>query len=115
MAAIPGWIWIFASVSRTWERSRRKCTCTAEHGRRPDGFDRFTWDFETALGETPRWGRWRDALGMNAGRLDLFSRTAELIRERLASYGSGPDRFGLAHCDLRLDNLLMRPGRNQGD
>jgi Ser/Thr protein kinase RdoA (MazF antagonist) len=82
--------------SRTWQR--------------PDGFDRFRWDFETALGEAPRWGRWRDALGMNAGRLDLFGRTAELIRERLASYGSSPDRFGLAHCDLRLDNLLVDQG-----
>jgi Ser/Thr protein kinase RdoA (MazF antagonist) len=82
--------------SRTWHR--------------PDSFDRFTWDFETALGEAPRWGRWRDALGMNAGRLDLFGRTAELIGERLSSYGSGPDRFGLAHCDLRLDNLLMHQG-----
>ena len=62
--------------SRTWQR--------------PDGFDRFTWDFETALGEAPRWGRWRDALGMNAGRLDLFGRTAELIRERLASMAAAP-------------------------
>lgn len=75
--------------------------------RRPDGFDRFTWDFDTTLGETPRWGRCSDALGMNAGWLDLFSHTSELIRARLASYGSGPDRFGLAHCDLRLDNLLI--------
>ena len=79
--------------SRTWQR--------------PEGFVRCTWDFETTLGETPHWGRWRDALGMNAGRLDLFGRTAELIRERLASYGRGPDCFGLAHCDLRLDNLLV--------
>jgi Ser/Thr protein kinase RdoA (MazF antagonist) len=78
--------------------------------RRPDGFDRFTWDFETALGEAPRWGRWRDALGMNASRLDLFGRTAELIRDRLASYGRGPGRFGLTHCDLRLDNLLVDQG-----
>jgi Ser/Thr protein kinase RdoA (MazF antagonist) len=75
--------------------------------RRPDDFERFTWNFETALGEAPRWGRWRDALGMNASRLDLFGRTVELMRERLACYGSGPDRFGLAHCDLRLDNVLM--------
>lgn len=82
--------------SRTWQR--------------PEGFVRFTWDFETALGETPRWGRWRDAPGMNAGRLDLFGRTAELIGERLRAYGSGPDRFGLAHCDLRLDNLLIDNG-----
>jgi Ser/Thr protein kinase RdoA (MazF antagonist) len=77
---------------------------------RPEDFERFTWDFETALGETARWGRWRDALGMNAGRLDLFGRTAELIGKRLSLYGRGPDRFGLAHCDLRLDNLLVDKG-----
>jgi len=40
----------------------------------------------------------------------LFARTAELIRDRLASYGRGPGRFGLAHCDLRLDNLLVDKG-----
>jgi Ser/Thr protein kinase RdoA (MazF antagonist) len=51
---------------------------------RPDEFERFTWNFETALGEeAPRWGRWRDGLGMNAPRLDLFGRTAQLIRQRL--------------------------------
>jgi Ser/Thr protein kinase RdoA (MazF antagonist) len=83
--------------SRTWQR--------------PEGFVRFTWDFETALGETPRWGRWRDALGMNADRFDLFGRTAELIGERLSAYGRGPDRFGLAHCDLRLENLLIDNGQ----
>ena len=29
------------------------------------------------------------------------------MRERLESYGSGPDRFGLIHADLRLANLLV--------
>jgi Ser/Thr protein kinase RdoA (MazF antagonist) len=74
---------------------------------RPEGFERFTWDFEAALGESPRWGNWRDGLGMDATKLDLFGRTVDLIRDRLAGYGSGPDRFGLAHCDLRLANLLV--------
>lgn len=82
--------------SRTWQR--------------PVDFERFTWNFESALGETPRWGRWQDGLGVNATRLDLFGRTAALIRERLLRYGSAPDRFGLAHCDLRLANLLMHAG-----
>jgi hypothetical protein len=49
-------------------------------------------------------------LGMNAARMDLFGQTAELVRERLAHYGTGPDRFGLAHCDLRLSNLLLHHG-----
>jgi Ser/Thr protein kinase RdoA (MazF antagonist) len=74
---------------------------------RPDSFERFTWDFEATLGETPRWGRWRDGLGMNAARVDLFGETAKLVRERLVRYGMGPGRFGLAHCDLRLSNLLL--------
>jgi Ser/Thr protein kinase RdoA (MazF antagonist) len=76
----------------------------------PQGFERFTWDFEAALGESSRWGRWRDGLGMNATRLDLFGRTVDLIRDRLERYGRGPDRFGLAHCDLRLANLLLHEG-----
>jgi Ser/Thr protein kinase RdoA (MazF antagonist) len=78
---------------------------------RPEGFERFTWDFEAALGESARWGRWRDGLGMDATKRDLFGRTVELIRDRLASYGRGSDRFGLAHCDLRLANLLVHEGR----
>ena len=47
---------------------------------RPEGFERFTWDFEAALGESPRWGHWRNGLGMDAIKLDLFGRTADLIR-----------------------------------
>jgi Ser/Thr protein kinase RdoA (MazF antagonist) len=75
--------------------------------RRPDNFERFTWDFDATLGEAARWGRWRDGLGMDTARLDLFGRTADRIRSRLDRYGRNPDRFGLAHCDLRLDNLLV--------
>lgn len=74
---------------------------------RPPAFERFAWNFDTALGETPRWGDWRDGLGMSHARLELFGRTVELIRQRLEAYGTGPDRFGLAHCDQRLANLLM--------
>lgn len=81
------------SHSRAWQR--------------PEGFERFTWDFESTLGEAPRWGRWCHGLGMSAARLDLFGHTAALIRERLEDYGRAPDRFGLAHCDLRLGNLLL--------
>ena len=79
--------------------------------RRPEKFERFTWDFEAALGEGARWGRWQDGLGMDAARFDLFGRTAEMIRDRLARFGTGRERFGLTHCDLRLDNLLLNEGQ----
>ena len=77
---------------------------------RPFGFERFSWNFETTLEGRPRWGSWRNAPGMNASRIVLFSRVVERIRRRLAAYGSGPDRFGLIHGDLRLANLLTLDG-----
>ncbi|HTZ58516.1 MAG TPA: phosphotransferase [Acidobacteriaceae bacterium] len=75
---------------------------------RPARFERFSWTFDTALGRAPRWGDWRDGLAMDAARRDLFGHTVDLIRRRLEAYGSGPDRFGLAHCDQRLANLLVQ-------
>lgn len=75
---------------------------------RPPWFTRFTWDFDTALGEDkPHWGRWRDGMGMDTAKEKLFGRTVDLIGRRLAVYGKGPERFGLIHCDLRLANLLI--------
>lgn len=75
---------------------------------RPHWFTRLTWDFETSLGEhQPHWGRWRDGMGVDAGKAKIFGRAVDLIGKRLAAYGKAPDRFGLIHCDLRLANLLI--------
>jgi Ser/Thr protein kinase RdoA (MazF antagonist) len=78
--------------------------------KRPAGFERLTWNFETSLGNSPHWGRWREGVGMNAEKCRLFGRAAETIRCRLARYGEGSNRFGLIHCDLRLANLLIHEG-----
>ena len=76
--------------------------------KRPQWFERHTWDFGTSLGEVkPHWGRWRDGMGVDAEKTKLFGRTVDLIGRRLAVYGQGPNRFGLIHCDLRLANLLV--------
>ncbi|MCY4453118.1 MAG: phosphotransferase [Immundisolibacterales bacterium] len=74
---------------------------------RPDGFERFTWDFETTLGGRPRWGPWRGAPGLTDEIEALFARTAALIERRLLRFGASPDRFNLIHGDLRLANLLV--------
>lgn len=75
---------------------------------RPQWFQRFTWDFETSLGDdAPHWGRWRDGMGVDAAHTKLFGRTVDVIGKRLAAYGKDADRFGLIHCDLRLANLLI--------
>jgi Ser/Thr protein kinase RdoA (MazF antagonist) len=80
----------------------------ARKWRRPPWFQRFTWDFETSLGDvSPHWGRWRDGMGVDAERAKLFGRTVDVIGTRLTAYGMGADRFGLIHCDMRLANLLI--------
>ena len=73
----------------------------------PTGFTRFTWDAETGLGASGHWGSWRDGMGMEPDILEVLDRAADRVRERLASYGMGPDRFGLIHADMRLANLLV--------
>jgi Ser/Thr protein kinase RdoA (MazF antagonist) len=80
----------------------------ARQWKRPAWFQRHTWDFETSLGEAkPHWGRWRDGMGVDAAKANLFRRTVDLIGKRLKTYGQDNERFGLIHCDLRLANLLI--------
>ncbi len=79
----------------------------SKNWRRPDWFERYTWDFQTSIGSRPHWGRWRDGMGVNAARQELFGSTAALLSKRLENYGQKPDRWGLVHCDIRLANLLI--------
>lgn len=74
---------------------------------RPEWFERYTWDYETSLGDKPHWGRWQDGMGMNSEREELFDKTAKLIASRLQAFGQGKNRWGLVHCDIRLANLLI--------
>ncbi|WP_436697987.1 phosphotransferase enzyme family protein [Nocardioides sp. BYT-33-1] len=81
-----------------------------EHARSwtpPPGFHRFRWDWEHSLGDRPRWGRWQDGFGVGPAEEEALGAAAAIVRERLASYGTGADRFGLVHADLRLANLLV--------
>jgi Ser/Thr protein kinase RdoA (MazF antagonist) len=77
---------------------------------KPEWFERHTWDFETSLGATPHWGRWRDGMGMTQEIERVFTETVALIGRRLNKFGKGADRFGLIHGDMRLANLLMDNG-----
>ena len=74
---------------------------------RPAGFERPTWDFDTALGDKPHWGRWRHGMGLTPEIEGVFERSVELIARRLARFGKSEERFNLIHCDMRLANLLI--------
>ena len=75
--------------------------------KRPPNFERLTWDFEHMLGSRPNWGDWREAPAMNSAGRAVLERQAALIEKRLAAFGTGPERFGLIHADMRLANLLV--------
>ena len=83
----------------------------ARHWTRPDHFVRKRWTVETMLGRPGQqgghWGDWRHARGLDAAGEALLARAADGIGTALARYGTGPDRFGLIHGDLRLANLLV--------
>ncbi|WP_216828742.1 phosphotransferase enzyme family protein [Alkalihalobacterium elongatum] len=68
---------------------------------------RLTWDYETILGENPKWGRWQDGLGMTPKREELFEKVSTKIKARLKNFGKDFNRYGLIHSDLRLANLLV--------
>ncbi|MGJ7920827.1 phosphotransferase enzyme family protein [Neobacillus sp. LXY-4] len=72
--------------------------------------NRPTWDFETMLGSTPKWGRWQDGIEVTPERRLLFQRVAETIKQRLSKFGKTSERYGLIHADLRLANLLVEDG-----
>lgn len=91
---------------RTLGRIAARMHGHARSWQRPASFTRFSWDFEHTLGPNGHWGSWRDGVGVDGETLALFQRTVDAIERRLAAYGSGPERFGLCHSDMRLANLL---------
>lgn len=76
---------------------------------RPPGFTRFRWDYETSIGPRGHWGRWQDGMAVGPAELEVLGRLDAALRDRLAAFGDGPDRFGLVHADMRLANLLVDP------
>ncbi len=73
----------------------------------PAGFCRKRWDLAAMVGPRGLWGPWRAAIGLNPAGAEILERTLALIRRRIEAFGSGPERFGLVHADLRLANLLV--------
>jgi Ser/Thr protein kinase RdoA (MazF antagonist) len=77
----------------------------------PEGFIRKDWNFATIIGPKAHWGDWRAAPGLDAPGIALLEQTAALLERQVAEYGTGPERFGLVHCDMRAANLLVEGER----
>lgn len=76
----------------------------------PRDFVRFRWDLDSMLGKNRRWGDWRDVPGVTLSHRELLGVAEEIVRQRLTAFGTGPDRFGLVHSDLRMSNVLVNNG-----
>jgi Ser/Thr protein kinase RdoA (MazF antagonist) len=76
----------------------------------PAAFTRFRWDLDTMLGANGRWGNWRDAPALSAADAATIERAEHAVIDRLTHYGTGPERFGLIHADLRMSNLMVHEG-----
>jgi Ser/Thr protein kinase RdoA (MazF antagonist) len=74
---------------------------------RPDWFTRFHWDYDAAFGREARWGRWQQGMGVGVAEREILGRLDAVLGERLAAFGTGPERYGLVHADTRLANLLV--------
>lgn len=73
----------------------------------PRGFQRQAWNASTILDSDGLWGNWRIAPGVDTTVTIILQRLDTALRTRLAAYGTGPDRYGLIHADMRLGNLLV--------
>jgi Ser/Thr protein kinase RdoA (MazF antagonist) len=74
---------------------------------RPAGFERHHWNYETAFGRNPTWGRWQDTPGVGPAEHAVFQRLDDTMRRRLGAFGMSPERYGLIHTDLRFANLIV--------
>ena len=78
---------------------------------RPDSFTRQIWQAATILDADGLWGDWRLAPGVDASNRAILDKLDAALWLRLGDYGTGPDRFGLIHADMRLGNLLVDGSR----
>ena len=72
----------------------------------PPGFARKRWDVNAILGPDAFWGRWQDAPGLGLAGRQVLDNLSNVLRSKICAYGTGPEKFGLIHADLRLANLL---------
>jgi len=81
--------------------------------RRPDWFTRQRWAVDTILDPDAIWGDWGAAPGVAGAVRTILDRLDAHLRARLGRYGTGEDRFGLIHADMRLANLLVEGGETR--
>ncbi|MCY1219990.1 Stress response kinase A [compost metagenome] len=85
----------------------------ARSWKRPEFFERMTWDYRSSFGATPNWGSWKAGFAAHKPGIEIVERADSVMKTRLQAFGKSQDRFGLVHSDLRLANLLVEHGKTK--
>ncbi len=88
-----------------------QCHTHVRGWRKPDKFERMTWDVDAVFGSNPTWGHWRHAPGMTSRLARILEQVQGTIINRLERFGKSENRFNLIHADMRLANLLIDGNR----
>lgn len=78
--------------------------------KKPQPFERLTWDLDTVFGTNPTWGNWRDGPNIDAEAKQVLEQVEATVKSRLEAFGKSEQRYGLIHADMRLANLLIDKG-----
>lgn len=81
----------------------------------PSGFDTLRWDAQGLVGDDPEWGRFWEAEGLDASDATMMHTFRFAAADRLAEFGTGPDRFGLVHGDFLPENVLVSHDEAHGE
>ena len=97
------------SPSKFWAKSPPACICMRGNGNARRGFSATPGISKPVSARTSPIGAagataWAS---MRRRRSSLAAPSICIGRTACQTYGKGPDRFGLIHCDLRLANLLI--------
>lgn len=97
--ALPAWFARLGAITACMHRHARRW-------RPAEGFRRRAWTWEATVGPAADWGDWQRAPGIDGDGRRIVQTAADRLRTTLAAHGTGPDRFGLIHADMRPGNLL---------
>jgi Ser/Thr protein kinase RdoA (MazF antagonist) len=95
---------------KPWERLGELMAQIHAHARAwtlPPWFSRPAWDAEALVGDDPRWGPPDPEQLFAADDRAVLEACRAEVHGRLDAVGTGPDRYGLVHCDLAFENVLV--------
>ena len=73
---------------------------------KPAGFTRQAWDIDGCFSEHALWGRYQDLDVLTTEQMATLDAARDKLVTLLSDVGTGPDVYGLIHCDLLPENLL---------